>query len=74
MRSLSLQNMALIRTAYEKNDTQVCPRMLPPHLRAQPHLRLPGASACKLIDAAFVHEKSFACPLGEGAVPNISFT
>jgi hypothetical protein len=30
--------------------------------------------ASLLPDAAFVHEKSFACSLGEGAVPNISFT
>jgi hypothetical protein len=48
-----------------KKDTQICSRMLPPHVRAQPHLRPREASACKLIDAAFVHEKSYACPLAK---------
>jgi hypothetical protein len=48
-----------------KKDAQVCSRMLPPRVRAQPHLRLGGASVRKLIDATFVHEKSFACPLAK---------
>jgi hypothetical protein len=39
--------------------------MLLPHVRVQPHLQPPRAGACKLIDAAFVHEKSLLVPLAK---------
>ncbi|WP_167535591.1 hypothetical protein [Nitrosospira multiformis] len=55
-----------------KKDTQVCSGCF---RRTSAPSRICGFAerAGKLIAAAFVQEKTFACPLGEGAVPNISF-
>jgi len=52
MRSLSLQNIGPIRTTHEEGYASLL-RMLPPRVRAPPHLRLRGASVRKLIDAGF---------------------
>lgn len=74
MGSLSLQNMGPYSNKPMKKDTQSAPGCFRRTSAPSRICGLAERSNCELIEGAFVHEKSFACPLGEGAVPNISFT